>query len=118
MASVLQDRLVEVEVLAAAVVERAPVGVEKTFRAYDPDQVLLMARCLQDWVPDGHLARFVSDLVDEALDLSAIYASYEEERGFPPYDPRLMVKLLIYGYATGTPSSRKLEERTFCDVAV
>lgn len=77
-----------------------------------------MAPSIQDWVPDGHLARFVSDLVDEALDLSAIYASYEEERGFPPYDPRLMVKLLIYGYATATPSSRKLEERTYCDVAV
>jgi len=118
MALVTQDRLVEVEVVKAPVGERAPVGAEKTFRAYDPDQVLLMAPCLQDWVPDGHLARFVSDLVDEALDLSAIYASYDEERGFPPYDPRLMVKLLIYGYATGTPSSRKLEERTHSDVAV
>lgn len=118
MATVLQDRLVEVEAFAVAGVDRVPVGVEKAFRAYDPDQVLLMAPSLQDWVPEGHLARFVSDLVDEALDLSAIYASYEEERGFPPYDPRLMVKLLIYGYATGTPSSRKLEERTYCDVAV
>ena len=118
MASMVQGRLVEVELMEAPVAERAPVAVGKTFRAYDPDQVLLMAPCLQDWVPDGHLARFVSDLVDEALDLSAIYASYEEERGFPPYDPRLMVKLLIYGYATGTPSSRKLEERTFSDVAV
>ena len=77
-----------------------------------------MAPSLQDWVPEGHLARFVADLVDEVLDLSEIYASYEEERGFPPYDPRLMVKLLIYGYATGTPSSRKLEERTYSDVAV
>jgi transposase len=118
MAAGLQDRLVEVEALEAPGVERVPVGAGKAFRAYDPDQVLLMAPCLQDWVPDGHLARFVSDLVDEALDLSAIYASYEEERGFPPYDPRLMVKLLIYGYATGTPSSRKLEERTHSDVAV
>jgi transposase len=118
MASVVQDRLVEVELVEAPVAERVPVGAGKAFRAYDPDQVLLMAPCLQDWVPEGHLARFVSDLVDEALDLSAIYASYEEERGFPPYDPRLMVKLLIYGYATGTPSSRKLEERTFSDVAV
>jgi transposase len=118
MATVAQGRLVEVESVAAPRGERAPMGVEKTFRAYDPDQVLLMAPCLQDWVPEGHLARFVSDLVDEALDLSAIYAGYEEERGFPPYDPRLMVKLLIYGYATGTPSSRKLEERTHCDVAV
>ena len=79
------------EASGAAVAQRVPAGAEKTFRAYDPDQVLLMAPCLQDWVPEGHLARFVSDLVDEALDLSAIYASYEEERGFPPYDPRLMV---------------------------
>jgi transposase len=118
MAGVVQDRLVEVELVEAPVAQRVPVAAGKAFRAYDPDQVLLMAPCLQDWVPDGHLARFVSDLVDEALDLSAIYASYEEERGFPPYDPRLMVKLLIYGYATGTPSSRKLEERTFSDVAV
>lgn len=98
--------------------ERRPAGEQKTFRAYDPDQVLLMAPSLQEWVPDGHLARFVSDLVDEALDLSGVYAAYEEERGFPPYDPRLMVKLLVYGYATGSPSSRKLEERTHCDVAV
>jgi transposase len=113
-----QERLVEVEPVEPLVVERLPVGAAKTFRAYDQGQVLLMAPSIQDWVPEGHLARFVSDLVDEALDLSAIYAGYEEERGFPPYDPRLMVKLLVYGYATGTPSSRKLEERTFSDVAV
>src|SRR3954447_7638672 len=113
-----QERLVEVESVEPLVVERAPAGAAKTFRAYDQGQVLLMAPSIQDWVPEGHLARFVSDLVDEALDLSAIYAAYEEERGFPPYDPRLMVKLLVYGYATGTPSSRKLEERTFSDVAV
>jgi len=113
-----QERLVEVAAAEVEAVARRPVGAEKTFRAYDPDQVLLMAPSIQEWVPEGHLARFVSDLVDEALDLSAIYAAYEEERGFPPYDPRLMVKLLIYGYATGTPSSRKLEERTYSDVAV
>ena len=113
-----QERLVEVGVVQRPAVERVPVGAAKTFRAYDQGQVLLMAPSIQDWVPDGHLARFVSDLVDEALDLSAIYAAYEEERGFPPYDPRLMVKLLVYGYATGTPSSRKLEERTHIDVAV
>jgi transposase len=52
------------------------------------------------------------------LDLSAIYAAYVDERGFPPYDPRLMLKLLVYRYATGTPSSRSLEERTHTDVAV
>src|SRR3954447_2186658 len=113
-----QERLVEVEPVEPLVVERSPVGAAKTFRPYDQGQVLLMAPSVQDWVPEGHLARFVSDLVDEALDLSAIYAGYEEERGFPPYDPRLMVKLLVFGYATGTPSSRKLEERTYTDVAV
>jgi len=64
-----------------------------------------MAPVVRDWVPDGDLTHFVSGLVDAgALNLSAIYAAYEEERGFPPYDPRLMVKLLIYGYANGVTS--------------
>lgn len=53
MAGAVQDRLVGVEAVRAPVIERAPVGAEKTFRAYDPDQVLLMAPCLQDWVLDG-----------------------------------------------------------------
>jgi transposase len=114
-----QERLVEVDAVEVAAAQRAPVGSEKTFRAYDPDQVLLMAPSLRDWVPDGDLAHFVADLVDSGvLDLSAIYADYEEERGFPPYDPRLMVKLLIYGYANGVVSSRKLERATYRDVAV
>ena len=52
------------------------------------------------------------------MDLSGIYAGYVEERGFPPYDPRLMTKLLVYGYATGITSSRKLETATHRDVAV
>jgi transposase len=52
------------------------------------------------------------------LDLAAIYASYEGERGQPPYDPRLMVKLLLYGYATGVMSSRKLEAGTHRDIAL
>jgi transposase len=114
-----QDRLVEVEGGPVAVAERRPAGEEKTFRPYDPDQVLLMAPVLQEWIPEGDLAHFVSDLVETgALDLSAIYAAYEEERGYPPYDPRLMVKLLVYGYANGVMSSRKLEAATYRDVAV
>lgn len=114
-----QDRLVEVRAAPAAVAERRPVGEQKAFRAYDPDQVLLMAPVLQEWVPEGDLAHFVSDLVETgALDLSAIYAAYEDERGYPPYDPRLMVKLLLYGYANGVMSSRKLEQATYRDVAV
>jgi transposase len=113
-----QDRLVEVAVAAPVAGGRRPVAEDKTFRAYDPDQVLLMAPVLQDWVPDGDLAHFVSDLVETALDLGPVYAGDEQERGFPPYDPRLMLKLLIYGYATGTMSSRKLERATYRDVAV
>jgi len=53
----------------------------KTFRPYDPDQRLLLPPSLEDWVPENHVARFVSDLVD-TLDLSAIEAAYTEERGY------------------------------------
>jgi transposase len=113
----VQERLVEVEA-STVVEERRPAGEEKTFRAYDPDQVLLMAPVLAEWLPEGDLAHFVSDLVESALDLSPIYASYEDERGYPPYDPRLMLKLLTYGYANGVASSRKLEAATYRDVAV
>jgi transposase len=119
METVAQQRLVDVERAQGPAVARAPVGASKTFRPYDPDQVLLMAPVLRDWVPDGDLAHFVSDLVDSGvLDLAAIYGDYVEERGFPPYDPRLMVKLLVYGYAVGVTSSRKLERATYRDVAV
>src|SRR5437867_11105047 len=116
----VQERLVEVPAVAGREPRaREPVGEEKTFRPYDPDQVLLMAPVLSEWVPEGDLAHFVSDLVETgALDLSAIYAAYEDERGYPPYDPRLMVKLLVYGYANGVMSSRKLERATYRDVAV
>lgn len=114
-----QEQLIEVEETAPALeAAHRPAGEQKTFRAYDPDQVLLMAPVLSEWVPEGDLAHFVSDLVETSLDLGPIYASYESERGCPPYDPRLMLKLLIYGYATATPSSRKLERATFRDVAV
>src|SRR4051812_27995464 len=112
-----QERLVQVEAVQVAVGERP--AVEKTFRPYDPDQVLLMAPVRREWVPEGDLAHFVSDLVDSGvLELSAIYADYTEERGYPPYDPRLMVKLLMYGCAVGVSSSRKLERATYRDVAV
>jgi transposase len=113
-----QEPLVEIE-QASVARERRPAGEEKTFRPYDPDQLVLMAPDLREWVPEGDLAHFVSDLVESGtLDLSAIYDSYEEERGYPPYDPRLMVKLLLYGYATGVMSSRRLEQATYRDVAV
>ena len=82
-----------------------------TFRPYQPDQMQLLPQDVREWVPEGHLAHHVSDLVD-ALDLSAFYAPYEGDgRRNSPYDPRMMVKVLVYGYATGTFSSRKLAKR-------
>ncbi|TWE15136.1 transposase [Kitasatospora atroaurantiaca] len=91
--------------------------MDKRFRTFDPHQVLLLPPSLDDWLPEDHLARFVADLVDQALDLSPILADYTEKRGYPPYDPRLMVRLLIYGYTTGVRSSRAIERRCVDDVA-
>src|SRR6266540_6870465 len=88
----------------------------KTFRPYEPDQMLLMPPSLGDWVPEDHLARFVSDLVD-TLDLSAIEDTYTEERGYPPYHPCMMVKVLVYGYCTGIYSSRRMAEKLVDSVA-
>lgn len=85
------------------------VPVDKTFRAFDPGQDLLLPPSLDEWLPADHMARFIADLVDEHLDLSRIHAAYTEGRGAPPYDPRLMVRILLYGYTTGVRSSRKLE---------
>jgi transposase len=94
-----------------------PAAVDKTFRAFDPHQILLLPPSLDDWLPEDHLARFVADLVDEVLDLSPILADYTEKRGYPPYDPRLMVRLLIYGYTTGVRSSRAITRKCVDDVA-
>jgi transposase/IS5 family transposase len=88
---------------------------QKTFRPYDQDSLLLMPPSLHDWVdPDG-LPAFLSDLVDE-LDLAPFLAAHDEPRGMPPYHPRLMLKVLLYGYATGVTSSRRIEERLASDV--
>jgi len=90
----------------------------KTFKPYTPDQLLLLPPALQDWLPEGHLALFISDVVDHALDLTLILAAYDtsDGRGQPPYHPTLLVKLLVYGYCTGKPSSRKLEQATYEEV--
>jgi transposase len=92
------------------------IGMAKTFRPYEPDQLLLLPPSLADWVPEDHLARFVSDVVD-TLDLTAIEEAYTEERGYPPYHPRMMVKVLLYGYCTGVYSSRKLARQLEDSVA-
>src|ERR1035437_7325649 len=89
----------------------------KTYRPYLPEQDLLLPPSLRDWLPEGHLAYFVSDLIDE-LNLSAIESYYEqEERGYPPYHPRMMTKILVYGYCVGVFSSRRLQKRLHEDVA-
>ena len=88
-----------------------------TFRAYQPNQPLLLPPDLQEWVPPGHLAHHVSDVVD-ALDLTAFYAPYEGDgRRNAPYEPSMMVKVLIYAYATGTFSSRAVARKLEEDVA-
>jgi len=88
----------------------------KSYRPYLPDQDLLLPPSLREWVAEEHLVYFVSDVVDQ-LDLSAIHAVYgEEKRGQPPYDPRLMTKLLVYGYCTGVFSSRRIQKRLQEDI--
>jgi transposase len=89
--------------------------VDKTFRAFDPGQGLLLPPSLDDWLPAEHLARFIAELVDERLDLSRIRAAYTEGRGGPPYDPRLMVRILLHG--VGVRSSRAIEVKCTDDVA-
>jgi transposase len=88
----------------------------KGYRAYLPEQDLLLPPSLRDWLPEGHLAYFVADVVDQ-LDLWAIHAVYEKEmRGQPPYDPRMMTKVLIYGYCVGVFSSRRIQKRLQEDI--
>jgi transposase len=96
---------------------RTPAGADKTFRPYDPHQTLLLPPSLDDWLPERHVARFIAEVVDDMLDLTDIYASYESASGAPPYDPRLMLKLVLYGYSTGVTSSREMERRLTDDVA-
>ena len=91
--------------------------MSKTYRPYDPDQQLLLPAALREWLPDDHLAYFISDVVDE-LELLEITARYEREsRGGPPYHPRMMVKVLLYGYCVGVASSRRIAQRLHEDIA-
>ena len=112
-----QQRLVDVPVSSAedatvsgggsAEASRGAVG--KVFRDYQPGQTMLLPPSLDEWLPAEHLARFVDELVEQHLDLAPFYAAHTNTKGFPPWDPRMMLKLLLYGYLTGCRSSRKLE---------
>ncbi len=89
----------------------------KTYRPYVPEQDLLLPPSLREWLPEDHLAFFVSDLIDQ-LDLSAITTVYEdEERGYPPYHPVMLTKVLVYAYCVGVFSSRRIQHRLVEDIA-
>jgi transposase len=88
-----------------------------TFRPYNPDQDLLLPPNLREWLPEDHVAYFNSEVVEE-LDLSAFYAPYEGDcRRKMPYEPRMMLKALIYAYVSGVFCSRKIARRLGEDVA-
>lgn len=92
--------------------------MDNRFRDYDLSQAFLLPPALQDWLPEKHLARIMCAVLDE-IDLSAFYAPYGTgaKGGRPAYHPLMMVRLLAYGYCTGTFSSRKLEAETHNDIA-
>jgi transposase len=91
--------------------------MSKTFRPYEPEQTFLMPASMKEWLPSDHLAYFISDIVDQ-LDLSKIMDRYAgDERGYPPYHPRMMVKVLLYAYCIGVPSSRKIAGKLGEDIA-
>src|ERR1700726_2262505 len=89
----------------------------KSYRPYYPDEELLLPPSLRDWLPENHLAYFVSYVADN-LDLSGMDAVYgNEKRGQPPYDPLMMTKVVLYGYCVGVFSSRRIERRLVEDIA-
>lgn len=90
--------------------------IKRKYKPCDRDQVYLLPPSLREWLPEGHLAYFIVDLL-EHLDLSEIHVSYGGDgRGQPPYDPAMMVGLLLYAYCVGMPSSRRIENATYEDV--
>ena len=92
-------------------------SMAKTYRPYSPDQMFLLPPSVRDWLPENHLVYFVSDVVDN-LDLSEIESVYEkEDRGYPPYHPHMMTKVLVYAYCIGVYSSRKIQKHLVEDVA-
>src|SRR4051812_21458807 len=82
--------------------------MSKYFRRWNIDQTLLLPPNVQDFVPKGHVSRFIVELVRESLDLKDITGSYVSGLGQPPFDPRMMVALLLHGYASGLYSSRRI----------
>jgi transposase len=94
--------------MANHLIEVIQGGMSKSYRDWHFDQDLLLPPSVRDFVPEGHLARFVVGLVRDDLDLSAIHAGYKSELGQPPYHPAMMTALLLYGYVVGIYSSRRM----------
>lgn len=90
---------------------------DQRFIEYDPGKPLELPPDVRKWLPEDHLAWFISDVVD-ALDLTEIMAQYEHlQGGHPAYHPAMMLKLLFYGYCVGIRSSRRIEQKTYEDIA-
>lgn len=89
--------------------------MRENFRTVDRDTEYLLPPSMNDWLPEGHLARFIVEIVNQ-LDLSGLNRAYRG-RGHKAYDPKMMIAFLFYGYATGTFSSRKLENASYDSVA-
>src|SRR5271170_5224888 len=111
------DKLFEVENEPVAARAVTPVGAQKRFREYNQSQSFFLPPSLDDWLPENHEARFISEVVDTMLDLDCVYDSYTEASGAPPYDPAMMLKLLLFAYSIGVTSSREMERRCHVDVA-
>lgn len=90
----------------------------REYKPYEPGQGYLLPPSPREWLPEGHLAYFIDEVVEE-LDLSQFYAAYEEKGvlGQRPYHPRMMVKVWLYAFARGIRSSRKVERALHEDVA-
>ena len=91
---------------------------DKTYRPWTPDQTTLLPQSMRDWLPQSHLVHFVMDVV-ASLDIREIERVYQakDHRGERPWNPRMMLALLVYGYCIGVRSSRRLERATYEDVA-
>ena len=89
----------------------------KRFRPYSLDQDYLLPPSIKDWLPEGHLARFIGDVTEE-MDLKPLLSRYRngDGRGLAAYNPVMMLRLILYGYCVGKRSSRQLEKATYDEV--
>ena len=88
-----------------------------TYRPYQPNQTLLLPPSVSEWLPEDHLVHFINDAVD-ALDLSALHERYAGDgRRNAPFDPAMLVKVVLYGFASGVVSSRQVARKLREDVA-